>query len=173
MLAPTGVIGRVTARWIGSDCRPVRVILFDKSDRTNWALGWHQDRTIAVDARVDAPGFGPWTLKSGVHHVEPPIAFLERMLTLRIQLDPVDDDNAPLLVAPGSHKLGRIPEAQIDATVEHCGVQACLAERGDIWAYASLILHASEAASRPSRRRVLQVDYSADDLPAGLTFRGI
>jgi ectoine hydroxylase-related dioxygenase (phytanoyl-CoA dioxygenase family) len=169
-LAATGSIGRVAARWIGSECHAVRAILFDKSEQTNWALGWHQDRTIAVEAKIEAAGFGPWTLKAGVHHVEPPTELLERMVTLRLHLDPVDEDNAPLLIAPGSHRLGRVAEADIDAIVDQCGARACLAERGDIWAYATLILHASETAQRPRSRRVLQVDYSNDDLPAGLQF---
>jgi hypothetical protein len=60
------------------------------------------------------------------------------------------------LIARGSHRLGRIPEQEIDTVVERCGTCACLAERGDVWAYATLILHASEGARRPRRRRVLQ-----------------
>jgi hypothetical protein len=34
--------------------------------REDWALGWHQDRTIAVMERVEADGLGPWTVKSGL-----------------------------------------------------------------------------------------------------------
>ena len=100
------------------------------------------------------------------------IAILEATATLRVHLDPVDADNAPLLIAPCSHRLGRIPEDAIDSAVERCGTHACLAERGNVWAYATLILHASEAARRPRRRRVLQVDYSAATLPGGLRFHG-
>jgi ectoine hydroxylase-related dioxygenase (phytanoyl-CoA dioxygenase family) len=170
LLAATGTIGKVAARWLGSSCRPVRAILFDKSVGANWALSWHQDRTIAVVERAETPGFGPWTVKAGIHHVEPPIELLERMLTLRLHLDHVDSDNAPLLIAPGSHRYGRVAENHIACTIERCGIHACLADRGDLWAYSTLILHASEAARRPRRRRVLQVDYSAADLPAGLQF---
>jgi hypothetical protein len=36
-----------------------------------------------------------------------------------------------------------------------------------------LILHASEAARRPARRRVLQVDYAARDLPGALEWLGV
>jgi ectoine hydroxylase-related dioxygenase (phytanoyl-CoA dioxygenase family) len=128
------------------------------------------DRTIAVQAKLEVPGFGPWTVKAGIHHVEPPTELLERMVTLRLHLDRVDEDNAPLLIVPGSHRLGRVAEPEIDALVDRWGSRACLAERGDIWAYATLVLHASEAARRPRRRRVLQIDYSSDDLPAGLQF---
>jgi hypothetical protein len=35
------------------------------------------------------------------------------------------------------------------------------------------ILHASQAADQPARRRVLQIDYAATDLPGGLTWLGV
>lgn len=57
--------------------------------------------------------------------------------------------------------------------VASCGTAACLAEPGDVWLYATPILHASEAAKAPLRRRVLQVDYAVDDLPGGLEWLGI
>jgi len=44
---------------------------------------------------------------------------------------------------------------------------------GDVWLYATPILHASDAAVEPLHRRVLQVDYAADWLPGGLEWLGI
>jgi hypothetical protein len=173
LLSAEGAVGMAAARVLGPATRPVRAILFDKSAAQNWSLGWHQDRTICVRERIESPGFGPWTLKQGIRHVAPPADLLARMVTLRLHLDDVPIGNAPLLVAPGSHRLGRIAEPEIDAVVARCGVRACVASRGDIWLYATLILHASEAARMPSRRRVLQVDYSAEDLPGGLEWLGV
>lgn len=173
LLGPAGRIGCHATNHLGPNARPVRAILFDKSAANNWALGWHQDRTIAVQSRTDAPGFGPWTIKSSIHHVAPPQSLLDRMLTLRVHLDPVDTDNAPLLIAPGSHRHGRVPETDVAPLVERCGTYACIAERGDIWLYATPILHASEAAANPRHRRVLQLDYSADPLPHGLEWLGL
>jgi hypothetical protein len=173
LLSPTGAIGSHAAAHQGPATRPVRAILFDKSQAANWSLGWHQDRTIAVRARIDTPGFGPWTIKSGIQHVAPPQALLDAMLTLRVHLDPVDAANAPLLIAPGSHREGRIVEADVAATVARCGTRACLAERGDLWLYATPVLHASQAASNPRHRRVLQLDYSGDNLPGGLEWLGV
>jgi len=103
----------------------------------------------------------------------PPFPLLERMLTLRVHLDPVPETNAPLRVAPGSHRLGRIAETDVPAVVSACGVVPCLADAGDIWLYATPILHASDRATAVSRRRVLQVDYSADALPGGLDWLGV
>ena len=168
-----GMLESCAARLPGPAARPVRAILFDKSEAANWALGWHQDSTIADRARAEVSGFGPWSLKQGIQHVEPPFALIERMRTIRIHFDPVPDDNGPLRIAPGSHRLGRIPESEIDAVVARCGTATCLAERGDIWVYATPILHASAAAEHPARRRVLQVDYSAEPLPAPLEWLGI
>ena len=158
---------------IGPAARPVRAILFDKTATANWSLGWHQDRTIVVARRCEVEGFGSWTVKAGLQHVAPPFELLARMVTLRVHLDPVSADNAPLLIARGSHRAGRVAEQDIDAVVAGCGVVTCLAERGDVWLYATPILHASETAARPQRRRVLQVDYAAEDLPHGLEWLGI
>lgn len=173
LLEPASPIGAIAANAIGAAARPVRAILFDKSATANWSLGWHQDRTIVVVERRAVAGFGPWTVKAGLLHVAPPFELLSRMVTLRIHLDPVTDDNAPLIVAPGSHKFGRIVEAEIESIVDRCGVARCHAEAGDVWIYATPILHASDAARAPRRRRVLQVDYAAESLPGGLVWRDI
>jgi len=173
LLGASGPIGALIARRLGSSTRPVRMILFDKCAAANWALGWHQDRTIVVRNRREVAGFGPWTTKSGLLHVAPPIGLLERMITIRIHLDPVPATNAPLLIAPGSHLLGRVPEAEIENALSRHDVVACLAEAGDIWAYSTPILHASDKAVEPAHRRVLQVDYAVEDLPGGLEWLGI
>src|SRR4030095_8642618 len=68
----------------------------------------HQDRAIAVKQHVPVDGFGTWSVKSGMLHVEPPFELLSGMVTLRVHIDPVPAGNAPLLIAPGSHKLGRV-----------------------------------------------------------------
>jgi ectoine hydroxylase-related dioxygenase (phytanoyl-CoA dioxygenase family) len=95
------------------------------------------------------------------------------MVTLRVHIDPVPVNNAPLLITPGSHKLGRVPDAEARGLAQRCGTVACLAEPGDVWLYATPILHASESAVAPARRRVLQVDFSVARLPRGLEWLGI
>ena len=149
------------------------MIAFDKSARANWSLGWHRDRTICVAQRKEADGFGPWSVKKGLMHVCPPFALLARMVTLRVHLDAVDADNAPLRIALGSHLLGPISDNRMAGTVSACRQWSCLAKAGDIWAYATSILHASARAGDPRQRRVLQIDYSANALPHGLRWRGI
>jgi hypothetical protein len=173
LLAMGSPIGDAAAARLGPAATPVRAILFDKTPGANWALGWHQDRTVAVAHRFERPGWGPWSIKRGVQHVEPPFTVIERMLTVRVHLDPVPADNAPLLIAPGSHRLGRLREGEIDAAVRRCGVIACLAERGDVWVYATAIVHASAASTGYAHRRVLQVDYAAEALEPPLRWLGV
>ncbi len=95
------------------------------------------------------------------------------MVTLRIHLDDVPADNAPLLIAPCSHRRGKIAEPEIKNAVGRCGKRTCLASRGDVWAYAPPILHASAASTGSTHRRVVQVDFSATTLPDGLDWLGI
>ena len=44
---------------LSDECFAVRSILFDKTVESNWLVPWHQDRTIAVNQRIDISGFGP------------------------------------------------------------------------------------------------------------------
>lgn len=163
----------IAASFLGSSTRPVRATLFDKSSMRNWALGWHQDRTIAVRARIETPGFAGWTVKDGIHHVEPPFEILAQMLTVRVHLDTVDEDNAPLRVVPGSQHRGRVTHFDIHGAAPRLREIVCLADRGDLWLYAALIFHASARATKPDRRRVLQLLYAAENLPGKLEWLGI
>jgi hypothetical protein len=173
VLGPEGALGRIAREQLGEAARPVRAVLFDKTPANNWAVAWHQDRTVAVRERREVAGFGPWSTKAGVPHVEPPFAVIEGMLTLRAHLDPCGETNSPLWIAPGSHRLGRVPSGEAAETARRLEAVACLADVGDVWAYSTSILHASERAAEPARRRVLQVDYAAADLPGGLEWLGV
>jgi len=87
---------------LGAGAFAVRGILFDKTPDANWKVAWHQDLTIAVRGRREVEGFGPWSEKAGVVHVQPPAAVLERMVTVRLSLDPCGPENGPVCVIPGS-----------------------------------------------------------------------
>ena len=173
ILATTGSVGALAACLTSPAARPVRAVMFDKTPEANWAVAWHQDRTLPVASRVEVEGFGPWSIKDGVLHVAPPFEILARMITLRIHLDPVDAANAPLRAALGTHRLGRVSAQDAAARAAEHPVIDCLALPGDVWAYATPILHASDRAEPPRRRRVLQVDYADFDLPDGLAWAGL
>jgi len=166
-------VTQAATQLIGDDARPVRAVLFDKTAGQNWALGWHQDRTVVVRERREVPGFGPWSTKQGLLHVAPPIAVFEGMATFRIHLDLCGGDNAPLKVALGSHRIGRVTAREAAARAAEFPLMICEAEAGDVWAYSTPILHASDRARTPSRRRVLQVDYAATSLPGDLQRAGL
>ena len=77
---------------MGERVAAVRAILFDKTPDANWKVAWHQDLSIAVKERVDVAGYGPWSIKAGLTHVQPPTHVLEEMVTLRIHMDDCDEN---------------------------------------------------------------------------------
>ncbi len=164
---------QIAAGLIGEAAFPVRAVAFDKTRETNWAVAWHQDRTVAVRERIEAEGFGPWSTKDGMVHVAPPIDVLRDMITLRLHIDACDDDNAPLKVAMGSHLLGMVAADRAAEIAAASPLGICHAEVGDVWAYSTLILHASERSRSSGRRRVLQVDFASELLPGGVEWRGV
>ncbi len=76
-LACDPAVRSVAVAALGAACFPVRALLFDKTPAANWKVTWHQDLTIAVRARRDVEGYGPWSSKAGIPHVQPPISVLE------------------------------------------------------------------------------------------------
>jgi ectoine hydroxylase-related dioxygenase (phytanoyl-CoA dioxygenase family) len=155
---------------LGSSARAVRAILFDKTPESNWAVPWHQDLSIPLRERHEVDGYAGWSRKEGVWHAQPPRAVLEQMLTLRLHLDDCGAVNAPLRVLPGSHARGRLDEAGIAACTAFGEETVCIAQAGDVLAMRPLLLHASNRAARPARRRVLHVEYAGCTLPAPLAW---
>ena len=153
-LATSVPVRSVAEAVLGAGCFAVRAILFDKTPGANWKVVWHQDVTIAVRQRERVHGFGPWTEKAGVPHVQPPADVLEGMLAVR--------------VIPGSHRMGRLSAAAIDAWRGSAQVVDALAARGAIIAFRPLILHASSPATAPEHRRVIHIDFAAVELPEPL-----
>jgi hypothetical protein len=170
LIGPDGALGSLAASLAGASANPVRLIYFDKTPQSNWAVPWHQDRTIAVRERQDVSGFGPWSLKDGVLHVEPPVSLMDTMLTLRVFVDDCSADNGPLEVAFGSHRCGRLASADIAGVAGRAGVFIATGRAGDVLAMKTLAVHRSARATRAAHRRVLHVDYATVDLPAPLAW---
>jgi ectoine hydroxylase-related dioxygenase (phytanoyl-CoA dioxygenase family) len=152
---------------LGPNCFAVKGILFNKTQKSNWKVPWHQDLTIAVQERIEAEGFGPWTIKRGVLNVQPREDVLRGILAIRIHLDANDHQNGPLRVMPGSHKHGRLTAEQI-ANWDKSGSVECLVPKGGALLMRPLLLHASSACLLPKSRRVIHLEYSSADLPNGL-----
>jgi ectoine hydroxylase-related dioxygenase (phytanoyl-CoA dioxygenase family) len=153
---------------LGSAAMAVRGIMFDKTPEANWKVAWHQDLTIAVRERIELPGFGPWSTKAGVLHVQPPGEILERMLAVRLHLDDCAADNGPVRVIPGSHRQGRLAAEDIRRLCDGSPGVTCTVEGGGALLMRPLLLHASSAAVRPARRRVIHVEFAGIGLPGGL-----
>jgi ectoine hydroxylase-related dioxygenase (phytanoyl-CoA dioxygenase family) len=156
---------------LGAEAFPVRGILFDKTGNANWKVPWHQDVTIAVTNKVDAAGYGPWSVKAGVQHVQPPPQILENMLSVRIHLDDCPAVNGALRVLPATHLHGKLSQAKIESAVLRKAPVTCEASAGDALLMRPLLVHASSPSSTPSHRRVIHFDYANVDLADGLGWR--
>ncbi len=168
LLSPSGELGQVASALSDGAARPVRVLAFDKTPETNWHLGWHQDRVIAVKQRRPVSWNGTWTCKAGVPHVEAPVDVLHSMFSLRLHLDDCPADNGALKVLPCSWLKGRMTDAEVRHIAENGDPVICEAAAGDVVAMKALTVHGSDAALEPTHRRVLHVDYCVCDLPEGL-----
>lgn len=165
------VRGPVTAV-LGEDVTLSRSLLFDKTSAANWNVAWHQDLTIAVRERKDVPGFTAWSVKDGVPHVQPPAEVLARVLAVRLHLDDCGAGNGALRVLPGTHRRGRLSDAEMEALRREVPETVCAARAGDLLLMRPLLLHASSAAAQPHHRRVLQLEFGAGRLPGGLEWFG-
>ena len=149
---------------LGPEFGLVRGLFFDKPPDGNWSLPWHQDLTIAVaDHTLPSEHFRNRTKKAGVPHVEAADELLRQMLTLRIHLDDVTNDNGPLQVLPGTH-IGRNVEPAYQPPV------TILATAGDVLAMRPLLSHSSgpSITGTTRHRRVIHLEFAASpELPDG------
>lgn len=167
-LAHSAAVRALVEPVLGADCFAVRGVLFDKTPAAPWKVAWHQDLTVAVRERVEVEGFGPWSMKAGVVHVQPPARVLEGVLALRLHLDDCDESNGPLKVLPGSHLSGRLGADEIARWREQLTPVTCIVPRGGAVLMRPLLLHSSPAPREPRRRRVVHLEFAAAPLPYDL-----
>lgn len=143
----------------------VRALFFDKPPERTWNLPWHKDTSISVrDNSASSPSFSRPTVKAGVPHVIANDDLLRQMLTLRIHLDDVTDENGPLRVIPRSHITSECEGLGVDHAV------TIHANAGDVLVMRPLISHASGAsiAGTMRHRRILHLEFAANEkLPDG------
>jgi ectoine hydroxylase-related dioxygenase (phytanoyl-CoA dioxygenase family) len=107
------------------------------------------------------------TTKAGVPHVEAPRWLLDRMLTARIHLDDITDENGPLRIVPGSHRSGKEP---LDVAAGDPRVRPILVSAGDVLLMRPLVVHASGNSRDGTwrHRRIVHLEFAADErLPDG------
>ena len=131
-------------------------------------MPWHQDLTIAVKEKQELPGFSTWTLKDDIHHVQPPVEIMERMVTLRIHLDDTDQTNGALRVIPESHRNQRYSAEAIAKKTSGNLEIICEAKAGDVLVMRPLILHSSKKGILTGHRRIIHVEFSSEELPTPL-----
>ncbi|AMJ65348.1 phytanoyl-CoA dioxygenase family protein [Hymenobacter sp. PAMC 26628] len=168
-LLNTAALRDVLGELFPTGCHLTKAIYFDKPAGSNWLVAWHQDLMINVEHRADVLGFGPWTAKAGWVAVQPPVEVLENTITVRLHLDDCDATNGALKVVPGSHRRGVVPAETIagqTATAAVCAVPA-----GGALLMKPLLLHASNRSTSDRPRRVVHLEFSAQELPAGLVWR--
>jgi ectoine hydroxylase-related dioxygenase (phytanoyl-CoA dioxygenase family) len=167
-LACSVKVRKIVEESLQNSASPVRATLFDKTAGANWLVPWHQDLTICVSARLDVPGYGPWTMKAGVWHVQPPASILDRMLSVRIHLDDCSESNGAPRVLRGTHRLGRLNAVQIAERQRIAASVSCIVDAGGVVLMRPLLIHASSAASEAVHRRVIHIDYASSELDGGL-----
>ncbi|MEM8667589.1 MAG: phytanoyl-CoA dioxygenase family protein [Planctomycetota bacterium] len=168
LVAHQELVSRFVSKHLGKAAGLVRGLYFDKPPGKGWALALHRDQTISVAQHIDPPDpFSKPTRKAGVPHVQASTELLSQMLTLRLHLDPMTDDNGPLVVIPGSHldleSDGQATDQATQTQTIHCAA-------GDIFVMRPLLVHGSRAADPKTdlHRRVIHLEFAPRaELPGG------
>jgi ectoine hydroxylase-related dioxygenase (phytanoyl-CoA dioxygenase family) len=140
-----------------------KTIYFDKPEKSNWFVSYHQDLTISVDKKIKVDHFENWTVKQNQFAVQPPKEILENNFTVRIHLDRTTKDNGALKVLNASHKKGisRVENINHNEEIE----TICEVEKGGIMIMKPLLFHASNKTTNNERRRVIHIEFSNQELP--------
>lgn len=122
--------------------------------------------TISVDRRVELNNYTNWTVKQGQFAVQPAINILQESFTIRLHLDDTDELNGALKVIPGSHlkEIYRPEDIDWEKEVE----VVCPVSKGGVMIMKPLLLHSSNRTINNSRRRVIHIEFSNQELPKGL-----
>ncbi|WP_163398245.1 phytanoyl-CoA dioxygenase family protein [Flavobacterium fluviatile] len=141
-------------------------IYFDKPEKSNWFVAYHQDLTISVDKKIEVENFENWTVKQNQFAVQPPVTILENNFTIRIHIDKTTKDNGALKVINNSHSKGILRIEKLDFENEKETI--CEVEKGGIMIMKPLLFHASNKTTNNERRRVIHIEFSKEELPEGL-----
>jgi ectoine hydroxylase-related dioxygenase (phytanoyl-CoA dioxygenase family) len=156
-------LASIASQALGHEAIPFRATLFDKSQRANWLVVWHQDTALPLRARREVAGWGPWSIKAGVHYAHAPAEALSRVVALRLHLDDSRGDNGPLRVLPGTHRMGVLTDAQIQDLLHRATPVECLTTAGAVVAMRPLLVHSSSKVVAPFPRRVVHIEYAASE----------
>jgi ectoine hydroxylase-related dioxygenase (phytanoyl-CoA dioxygenase family) len=161
MLANDPRLVGIASEILGNHSFPFRATLFDKSPDANWLVTWHQDTALPLRTRKEAPGWGPWSLKEGISYAHAPTHALDQVVALRLHLDASTEQNGPLRVLPGTHKLGVLTDDEVFELAAERPALDCLADPGAVLAMRPLLIHSSSKSHNGAPRRVLHIEYAS------------
>ena len=150
----------------GEDFFITKSIYFDKPEKSNWFVSYHQDLTISVNKKVECEDFKNWTVKQNQYSVQPPVSILYDSFIIRIHLDKTTKENGALKVLNGTHKKGvvRIENIDLKSEVE----TVCEVGEGGVMIMKPLLFHASNKTTNDERRRVIHIEFNNQELPSDL-----
>lgn len=160
----------IASEYLKGEAKLVRALFFDKTPEKNWYVTWHQDKTVTLNRKIDKEGWSQWSMKDGVHHAQPPVEVLNKMVTLRLHIDSTNEDNGCLKVIPGTHLQGILKQEEIDKRIKKEPYTSCIVGAGGAVIMRPHILHSSSKAKYPSHRRVVHLEYSSYELPSGVSW---
>jgi ectoine hydroxylase-related dioxygenase (phytanoyl-CoA dioxygenase family) len=145
---------------LGDNAFPFKATLFDKSPEANWLVTWHQDLALPFCEKHEIPGWGPWSIKDGIHYAHASAVTLEKVVALRLHLVGSTEKNGPLRVLPNTHQKGILSDSAIKSIVAETDAMTCTVEKGGIIVMRPLILHASSKSLSDISRPVLHIEYA-------------
>ena len=171
-LSKEGPIATIVHALLGAAPIPFSAFFLDKTLDGNWVMPWHQNLRIPVE---EPPPDVPLKVlrEHGVPHVIPDRELLDGVLIARVSLDDHHAENGALEVVPGSHDDGILTDARVAAVGDAGPGQVCFAPAGTVVFFRALLVHRSLRSTSTDRRRVLQLEFSANELPFGLRWYGL
>jgi ectoine hydroxylase-related dioxygenase (phytanoyl-CoA dioxygenase family) len=148
---------------LGPKAFPFRATLFDKSPAANWLVVWHQDIALPLRDRVETSGWGPWSVKEGIHYAHAPAGVLSRVAALRVSFDDSTVENGPLRILPGAHTLGVLTDDRVSEVASQRVPVDCIVPKGGLVVMKPLLIHASSKSHSGNPRRVLHIEYAESD----------
>jgi ectoine hydroxylase-related dioxygenase (phytanoyl-CoA dioxygenase family) len=148
---------------LGPDAFPFRATLFDKSSGANWLVVWHQDTALPLRSRLEVTGWGPWSVKEGIHYAHAPTNTLNQVVALRVSFDDSTFENGPLRVLPRTHTLGVLSDDSVHDLATHATPLDCVVPKGGVVIMRPLLIHSSSKSHSETPRRVLHIEYAASD----------
>jgi phytanoyl-CoA dioxygenase PhyH len=115
----------------------------------------------AVKEHKPAHGWGPWSIKEGVHYAHAPAHALDEVVALRLHLDDSTAENGPLRVLPGTHKEGVLTDDLIHVLSGQLRPVDCLTPKGGVVAMRPLLVHASSKSRSDQPGRILHIEYTS------------